>query len=485
MKKIAIVLAVLLAAVPAMAVVTITATDLGGGDVDISFVTSGEGGKLPRAFALDITVDSGTIDAISGYFTGECSSDSNGFGIFPANFNRHIDADDPCWGEPNYTPVADKNDLPGDTEDGLGTAGITIEMGSLYKGPNSPKDYGSLAVVTVSSSCNLSLAANIGRGKVIMEDGNEPASLVLNGTAVVVCTVPNVVGSTEAAACAAIVGAGFVCNTTYQFDDVVAVGLVISQDPGPGKQPCGSTVNIVVSLGPCTVPNVVGQAEATAVVNVEGNGFVASVVYAKDDVVAAGLVISTTPSAGATPGCGTTVTITVSTGPCVVPNVIGMTEAAATTAITNAGFTLGTVTYVAGAPLDDVVAQSPGAAATPGCGTAVDIDVTADCMKASHPAYSRWVTKGKPACWCYRKNCRGDTNGTAEGPFWVDTADKSLMVSALGQIILPPNGICCDLDRADIGPFAVGDADKTIFVQYLGQIVVPDCDGTHINYWNN
>jgi hypothetical protein len=56
-------------------------------------------------------------------------------------------------------------------------------------------------------------------------------------------------------------------------------------------------------------------------------------------------------------------------------------------------------------------------------------------------------------------------------------------VTALNQIVLPPNGICADLDRADFGPFAVSAIDKDIFTTYLNQIIVPDCDDTHINYW--
>ncbi|MHC4571320.1 MAG: PASTA domain-containing protein [Planctomycetota bacterium] len=422
MKKITIVLAVLMLAAPAMAVVTLTATESGLGEIDITAETSGEG-TLPRAFALDIVVDSGQIiTGISNYFVGECTSSGRGYGIFPASFNRTIDADDPCWGEPNYTPVADVNDLPGDTQGGLGTPGITIEMGSLYKGANSPPNPVTLCTISVSGSSCISLALNVGRGKIIMEDGNEPASVVLGGgtSCVVVCTVPDVWVQYEGPACVAIIAAGFVCSSTYEFHDTVPLGKVIRQNPPPGTiAPCGSTIEITVSLGPC-----------------------------------------------------------------IVPSVMGMTEAAATTAITGAGFTVA-VNYVAGTPLDEVVAQSPAGGATPGCGTAVNIDVAGDCMKDTHPAYARWVAKGKPDCWCYAKNCYGDIDGVTFGPFHVSATDKHYFVLALNQIVLPPNGICADLDRSDFGPFAVSTADKDIFTTYLNQIVVPDCDDTHINYWTN
>jgi len=75
--------------------------------------------------------------------------------------------------------------------------------------------------------------------------------------------VPNVVGDTQAAATAAITGAGLVLGTvTTQSSSTVASGDVISESPVAGTSVSnGSAVNIVVSTGPAqvAVPNVVGD----------------------------------------------------------------------------------------------------------------------------------------------------------------------------------------------------------------------------------
>ena len=256
MKKIAMCLVVLLAAAPAMAVVNVTATQVGTtAEVDITATHSGEG-TIPRAYALDITVDAGQIKGISNFFSGEGTSSGSGYGIFPANFNRFIDADDPCWGEPNYTPVADACDLPSDTQGGLGTAGITIEMGSLYTGGYSPPSPSTLCRIEVTQDCNVDLALNIGRGKIVLEDGNEPSSVVLTGCHVdIVCTVPNIYNMTKADANAAIEAAGFqVGDITGDCNDVIVAGNVTAQLPAAGAQPeCGTTVDYEVSTGLCDI----------------------------------------------------------------------------------------------------------------------------------------------------------------------------------------------------------------------------------------
>ncbi len=78
-------------------------------------------------------------------------------------------------------------------------------------------------------------------------------------------TVPNVVGSTQAAATTAITGAGLSVGTvTTATSTTVAIGKVISQNPASGASVApGSAVNLVVSSG-TTVPNVVGLTQAAA-----------------------------------------------------------------------------------------------------------------------------------------------------------------------------------------------------------------------------
>ena len=177
MKKIVLGMLVLMLAAPAMAIdVTFTAVHEGTtGVVRIYYDANSPPGALPRAFALDITVDnSQTIDAIS-----DLSAD---YWVYPGS----IDINDA--GEVNNvgTPVADPCDLPSDTEQGLGTTGITIEMGSLYVGAaNEPDPCALLCKVTVSSDCNLTVTGNVGRGKAVLEGAaqaltNLPISLMVS-----------------------------------------------------------------------------------------------------------------------------------------------------------------------------------------------------------------------------------------------------------------------------------------------------------------
>lgn len=63
-----------------------------------------------------------------------------------------------------------------------------------------------------------------------------------------------------------------------------------------------------------TVPDVVGQTQASATTELEGDGFVVAVSTAYSSSVAAGLVISQSPTAGSSASSGSTVTITVSLG---------------------------------------------------------------------------------------------------------------------------------------------------------------------------
>lgn len=252
MKKIFLILAVLVLAAPAMAVVDIDANQVGDtNEVYIQATWSGESGKIPRAFALNITVTAGTITDVTNYHTGESQGPGNrGFGIFPASFAREIDADDPCWADVNYTPVADVNDLVGGTL-GLDPNGITIEMGSLYTGPNAPNDppY-TLCSVWVSGDTNMCLALNVGRAGIVLEDGNAPSSVTgMSCTPVVlaaVCTVPDVLGDANAVAQAAIIAANFTVGTiSNECSPTVPLGDVISTTPAAGATPgCATAVDI-------------------------------------------------------------------------------------------------------------------------------------------------------------------------------------------------------------------------------------------------
>lgn len=168
MKKLIFVLILALFTSPVWADVSILVTDLGEGKAAIDY----SGTELVRAFALDILVDTGTIESISDFAVGD---DNNGYGIFPANFSRYITVDSTTgevsdWAIEGYNPVADADD-PG-ALGGLGTNGITIEMGSLYDTQAPPLE-GRLCVISCSEACNVTVSPNATRGNVVLEDATE------------------------------------------------------------------------------------------------------------------------------------------------------------------------------------------------------------------------------------------------------------------------------------------------------------------------
>jgi hypothetical protein len=174
MRKVFFPVLVVLLATPAWATINITANHLGDGVVAIEY----SGTELARAFALDITIDAGVIESIDGYARGD---ENNGYGIFPANFSRYITVLDTgeveSWDESEYSPVADAND-PGALS-GIGTSGITIEMGSLYT-TQAPPLSGTLCRIKVTESCLLTVTTNATRGNVVLENATE-ADVDLSG----------------------------------------------------------------------------------------------------------------------------------------------------------------------------------------------------------------------------------------------------------------------------------------------------------------
>ena len=210
MKKLCILLAALVAASPALAAVRITAVP-DGKNVAINYATDGE--KV-RAFALDITVDKGKITGISDFIRGESTAAKPGYGIFPANFARFITVNADTgevakWDVNDYTPVADPCDSG--ALGGLGTSGITIEMGALYyptddSSPNSPPNSGTLFKLTLSDTATVTIALNEIRGGVVLTDPDQKASVTLSQATVTVAAASDagVTGGADYAEWAAV-----------------------------------------------------------------------------------------------------------------------------------------------------------------------------------------------------------------------------------------------------------------------------------------
>lgn len=160
MKKLVLVLAVLLVSLPAMAAVTITA-DCPQSSSGVYTVTYATTGNLPRAFALDIQVSAGTITAVD-------TSMNTSYDIYPGSIvivNGEVTDAGSAVCDASYP----------DTLGGIGTAGITIEMGSLYAaGDDAPATSGTLFTFTVSNSAaTVTVSENGIRGGLVMENPEE------------------------------------------------------------------------------------------------------------------------------------------------------------------------------------------------------------------------------------------------------------------------------------------------------------------------
>jgi eukaryotic-like serine/threonine-protein kinase len=127
--------------------------------------------------------------------------------------------------------------------------------------------------------------------------------------------IPDIVGSTQAAAQRRLRAAGFVVRTTYVTSSQ-AQGTVVSQKPEAGTSAArGSTVRIGVSLGTSTtparaVPDVTGEDEATATADLRNAGFTVEVVdQPTDDPNEDGVVLDEDPAPGTRAPAGSQVTI--------------------------------------------------------------------------------------------------------------------------------------------------------------------------------
>jgi VWFA-related protein len=198
--------------------------------------------------------------------------------------------------------------------------------------------------------------------------------------------LPNVVGETQSAATTTLTSAGLAVGAIATQNSALVAGVVISQNPTSAAAgvPKGAPVSLVVSLGPTivTVPNVVGKTETAARSDLSAVGLInVAVTQQASATVAAGSVISQNP-AGGTAGVlqNVTVNLVISSGvPTVaVPNVVGQTQADATTALTNAQLVLGTVTQQSSDTVASgrVISQTPVAGTTVQQGTSVSIVVS-------------------------------------------------------------------------------------------------------------
>lgn len=164
--------------------------------------------------------------------------------------------------------------------------------------------------------------------------------------------VPDIKGKTTAEAKTALEKLDLVLEVEKEvYNAEVAAGMIITQNPESGKElQNGKTVKVTVSKGvkTGTVPSVIGLSETEAVKAIEAANFVVGEIKREyNSSYNADIVFQMNPNGNTTVNEGTKVTIYVSKGEdlVTVPSVIGQTEADAKSTITNAGLTVGAITY--------------------------------------------------------------------------------------------------------------------------------------------
>ena len=136
-------------------------------------------------------------------------------------------------------------------------------------------------------------------------------------------------------------------TVTYSIDPTIPEGQIISQDPEAGRSlmivPEGISVTLTVSTG-------VREARAEAITELQAAGFTYEIETAPSDTVTENYVISTSPGPGEPLAEGSTVIVTVSSGPAehtiTMPNLVGYTESEAINILHNNNLTYADTTYI-------------------------------------------------------------------------------------------------------------------------------------------
>ena len=184
---------------------------------------------------------------------------------------------------------------------------------------------------------------------------------------------------------------GLQTHTVGAPSSTIAATLVISQNPSPGDRVVKDTiVTLTVSTGvpkttvPALVNLPVGQAETT----LENEGLHWTIHNVSSSTVAVGAVTASSPPKGQLVPVGTTVRLNVSTGPKTVgvPSVVGEQYASAESALQGAGFKVTRSDVANAAPVDQVVAQSPGAGSSASPGSTITLSVSTGPQESTVPS---------------------------------------------------------------------------------------------------
>ena len=198
-------------------------------------------------------------------------------------------------------------------------------------------------------------------------------------------TVPNVVGVPIASAETDITNAGLtVGSVTTQFSLTVPGGNIISSNPVGGvRTVAGTAVDLLESSGPGvgTVPDVLNTSQALAEAAIVAAGFVVgTVTFQSDPIIIAGNVDVQSPAGGTSAFLTSPVNITISTGLASlrVPDLFGLTQAAASLLLQSLGLVVGAVGFAPSklAPPNTVITQNPSAGTPVAAGSVVSFVIS-------------------------------------------------------------------------------------------------------------
>ena len=279
---------------------------------------------------------------------------------------------------PTPSPTISKVEVPDTSGQDEESARKTIEGAGL----KFAKD----EVANEEVSAGLAVSSDPGKGTKV-----EPNSTVTvhfsTGSAMV--KVPDLTGKTQEDARKALKDAGLEGGNTSQEDSAtVAKDRVIYTNPPAGNSVArGTTVDLVLSTGNTSVPDVSGQDEATAKKTIEDAGLQ----FKKGDDVASaeverGKAVSSDPAAGSSASSGDTITVHFSsgaataapTGPVTIPkNLNGKTVEEATAELQKLGLNV-TVDYKSSDKVDanKVIGTSPKAGDQVPAGSTVNLTVS-------------------------------------------------------------------------------------------------------------
>jgi hypothetical protein len=146
-----------------------------------------------------------------------------------------------------------------------------------------------------------------------------------------------------------------------------------------------------------------------------------------------------------------------------------------------------TVEITANAVRGGLVLEDGGSADLITAGCDVYCEEPNTCMADTNPDFDLWDSFGRPDCWCYAKQCRGDVDGKIEfGLYWIFQNDLAIFANAFAQNPVTGNQICADLDhQIEFGLYRVFQNDLAIFAANFAQSVT-DCGSppdSNFNFW--